>query len=155
MPFLKKKFLYAADFSKASLSDIFSKDKLSAADVFTADYFNNAVLLNDGKGNFSVKALPWKAQLTCLKDATIIDANGDNLPDILTAGNFYEQAIPLNRCDAGFGTILINKGNGNFEAENINGLAIKNQVRHILPITIKGKGAFVIARNNDALMLIQ
>jgi hypothetical protein len=155
MPFLKKKYLYAADFSKASLSDIFSKDKLAAADLFSADYFSNAVLINDGKGIFSVKALPWKAQLTCLKDATIIDANGDNLPDILTAGNFYEQAIPLNRSDAGFGTVLINKGNGNFDAENINGLGIKNQVRHILPIKIKNKTAYVIARNNDALMLIQ
>lgn len=155
MPFLKKKYLYAADFSKASLSDIFSKDKLSAADVYTADYFSNAVLINDGKGNFSVKALPCEAQLTCLKDATIIDANGDNLPDILTAGNFYEQAIPLNRSDAGFGTVLINKGNGNFDAENINGLVIKNQVRHILPIKIKNKTAYAIARNNDAFILIQ
>ena len=155
MPSLKKKYLYAADFSKASLSDIFSKDKLASADVFSADYFSNAVLINDGKGNFSVKALPWKAQLTCLKDATVIDANGDNLPDILTAGNFYEQAIPLNRSDAGFGTVLINKGNGNFDAENINGLVIKNQVRHILPVKIKNKTTYVIARNNDALMLIQ
>lgn len=155
MPFLKKKYLYAADFSKASLNEILSKDKLAAADVYTADYFYNAVLINDGKGNFSVKALPWQAQLTCLKDATVIDANGDKLPDILTAGNFYEQAIPLNRNDAGFGSILINKGNGNFEATNINGLVITNQVRHILPITIKSGKAYVIARNNDALMIIQ
>lgn len=155
MPFLKKKYLYAADFSKASLNEILSKDKLAAADVYTADYFYNAVLINDGKGNFSVKALPWKAQLTCLKDATVIDANGDKLPDILTAGNFYEQAIPLNRNDAGFGSILINKGNGNFEAANINGLVITNQVRHILPITIKSGKAYVIARNNDALMIVQ
>lgn len=155
MPFLKKKYLYAADFSKASLNDIFSKDKLSAADVYSADYFSNAALINDGKGNFSVKALPWKTQLSCLKDATIIDANGDNLPDMLIAGNFFEQAIPLNRNDAGFGVVLINKGNGNFEAENINGLIIKNQVRHILPLKIKNKRAYIIARNNDALMLIQ
>jgi enediyne biosynthesis protein E4 len=155
MPFLKKKYLYAADFSKASLSEMFSKDKLTAAAIFTADYFYNAVLLNDGKGNFSVTALPWKAQLTSLKDATVIDANGDDLSDILTAGNFYEQAIPLNRNDAGFGTVLINKGNGTFEVENINGIVIKNQVRHILPLKIKNKIAYVFARNNDAVMLVQ
>jgi hypothetical protein len=155
MPFIRKKYLYAADFSKASLSDIFTADKLNGSTIYTANYFSNAVLINDGKGNFLVKELPWQAQLSCLKDAAIIDANGDNLPDILTAGNFYQQAMSLNRNDANFGTILINKGNGNFDAENINGVIIKNQVRHILPININKKKAFVIARNNDSLMIIQ
>ena len=155
MPFIKKKYLYAGDFSKASLADIFTAKKLDGSTIFTANYFSNAVLINDGKGNFSVKELPWQAQLSCLKDAAIIDANGDHLPDILTGGNFYEQAMPLNRNDANFGTILINKGKGNFIAENINGIIIKNQVRHISPVIVNKKKAYVIARNNDALMIIQ
>jgi hypothetical protein len=155
MPFIKKKYLYAADLSKASLSDIFSPSKLKSAAVFSADYFSNAVLINDGKGNFTAKELPWQAQLSCLKDAAVIDANGDNLPDIISGGNFYEQAMQLNRNDANYGTILINKGAGNFVAENINGVIIKNQVRHILPIEINKKKAYVIARNDDTLMIIQ
>jgi hypothetical protein len=77
------------------------------------------------------------------------------LPDILTGGNYYEQAMPLNRNDADFGTILINKGNGNFVVERINGVIIKNQVRHISPVIINKKKAYAIARNNDALMIIQ
>ena len=44
MPELKKRFLYAEDFAKASLRDIFSVDKLSKADTLSADYFSNAVL---------------------------------------------------------------------------------------------------------------
>ena len=155
MPFIKKKYLYASDFSIAPLTDIFSAKKLNGSTVFTANYFSNAVLINNGKGNFSVNELPWQAQLSCLRDAAIIDANGDNLPDILTAGNFYEQAMPLNRNDADFGTVLINKGSGNFVAERINGVIIKNQVRHISPVIINKKKAYVIARNNDALMIIQ
>jgi hypothetical protein len=155
MPFIKKKYLYAGDFSKAAFTDIFPPEKLNNSSVFYADYFSNAVLINDGKGNFSVKELPWLAQVSCLKDAEIIDANGDNLPDILTGGNFYEQAMPLNRNDADFGTILVNKGNGNFASENINGIIIKNQVRHIRQIMINKKKAYIIARNNDSLMVIQ
>ncbi|MGF2412942.1 VCBS repeat-containing protein [Ferruginibacter sp.] len=155
MPFIKKKYLYAADFSKASLKDIFTAEKINSADVFSATYFSNAVLINDGKGNFAVKELPWQAQLSCLKDAVIIDANGDALPDILTGGNFYEQAMDLNRSDADFGTILINQGKGSFAAQNINGLVIKNEIRHILPIRIKNNAAYIIARNNDSLMVIQ
>ena len=63
--------------------------------------------------------------------------------------------MPLNRNDANFGTILVNKGSGNFVAESINGIIIKNQVRHIKPLMINKKKAFAIARNNDALMILQ
>jgi hypothetical protein len=155
MPFIKKKYLYAGDFSKASLQKVFTASKLNGSTIFTADYFSNAVLVNDGKGNFSVKELPWQAQLSCLKDAAVIDANGDNLPDILTGGNFYEQAMPLNRNDADYGTILINRGKGKFTAEKINGIIIKNQIRHIQPVTINRQKAYVVARNNDTLMIIK
>ncbi len=155
MPFIKKKYLYAVDFARAPITDIFTEKAINEAQVYKADYFSNAVFVNDGKGNFTVKELPWKAQLTCLKDAVVFDANGDNLPDILTAGNFYEQTMEFNRNDAGFGTVLINRGNGNFTAENIKGLVIKNEVRHIAPVIINRKPAYVIARNNDSLMVIQ
>ena len=155
MPFIKKKYLYAQDFSSATIEDIFTTKQINAAQVYKADYLSNAVLLNDGKGNFTVNELPWKAQLTCLKDAVVVDANGDGLPDILTGGNFYEQAMEFNRNDAGFGTVLINLGNGKFTVENINGLVIKNEIRHIMPVTIKNKTAFVIARNNDSVLVIQ
>lgn len=155
IPLLKKKFLYADDFAKASLKELFTDDKLSSADKFQANYFANAVLINDGKGNFTIQALPWQAQLSSLKDAVIIDANNDNLPDILMVGNFYENNIQMGRYDADFGTILINKGNGKFECESINGLQIKGQVRHIKPITINKQKAFILVRNNDSVMVIQ
>ena len=155
IPIIKKRYLYAKDFSKASLQDIFTKDKLESADIFTANYFPNAILINDGKLNFTVHAMPWKAQLSPFKTATIVDANGDNLPDILLAGNYYENNVQMGRNDADYGTILVNKGDGKFEAESINGLEIKGQVRHIEKINIGKKEAFILARNNDSTMVIQ
>lgn len=155
IPIIKKRYLYAKDFSKASFQDIFTKEKLESADVFTANYFANAILINDGKLNFTVQAMPWKAQLSPFKTATIVDANGDNLPDILLAGNYYENNVQMGRNDADYGTILVNKGEGKFEAESINGLEIKGQVRHIEKINIGKKEAFILARNNDSTMVIQ
>ena len=99
--------------------------------------------------------MPWQAELTPYKDAVVIDANGDHLPDILLVGNYYENNIQLGRYDADFGTILINKGNGHFEAETLNGLQIKGQIRHISRIYIGKKEAFILARNNDSVMVIQ
>jgi enediyne biosynthesis protein E4 len=155
MPALKKKFLYAEDFAKASLENIFSLDMLRKADTLSADYFSNAVLINDGNLHFTVNALPWQAQLAPYRDAVVINANNDSLPDILLVGNYYENNIQMGRYDADFGTILLNHGKGSFSAESINELAIKGQVRHINKIKIANKEAFILARNNDSAMIIQ
>jgi hypothetical protein len=155
IPDIKKKFLYAGDFAKASLKDLFSAEKLEKADTLTADYFANAVLLNQGGLNFTIQPLPWEAQLSPYRDAIAIDANNDSLPDILMVGNYFENSIQMGRNDADFGTILVNHGNGAFTAESINGLQIKGQVRHVSKITIAKKEAFLLARNNDSVKIIQ
>lgn len=155
LPQLKKKYLYAADFAKASLNELFGADKLKRAQLFTADYFSSALLLNLGNGNFETRALPWQAQLSPMRDAVMVNANNDDLPDILMVGNFYENNIAMGRYDADYGTLLINKGNGNFDYESLNGLAIKGQVRHIKPIQLGNQQAFVLARNADSTMVIQ
>jgi enediyne biosynthesis protein E4 len=155
MPGIKRKYSTAGDFARASLTDLFSSDKLAAADVFTADYFSNAVLINDGKLNFTVQPLPWQAQLAPYRDAVVVNANNDSLPDILLVGNYYENNIQMGRYDADFGTILVNKGKGAFTAETINGLPIKGQVRHISKIGMGKKDAYILARNNDSTMVIQ
>ncbi|HNP23609.1 MAG TPA: VCBS repeat-containing protein [Panacibacter sp.] len=154
MPELKKKFLYAEDFAKASLDDIFGAQKLANSKILTADYFQSALLINKGNFSFEMKALPWQTQLSTIRDAVVIDANHDGLPDILTAGNFYDNNIGLGRYDADYGGILVNKGSGNFEYQGLNGLALTGQVRHIKSISIANKQAYVVARNNDSLMVI-
>ena len=156
MPQLKKDFLYAGDFARASMDEIFKNSKLKSAQLLTADYFSNALLLNDGKMHFTVSALPWEAQLTSYRDAVVINANDDDLPDILLVGNYYDNNIQMGRYDADFGTILINRGHGNFSCENINGLQIKGQIRHVRKITLaKKEEAFILARNNDSLIIIR
>jgi enediyne biosynthesis protein E4 len=155
LPVLRKRFLYAEDFANASLNDLFGSDKLEKATVLSADYFSNAILINDGHLNFTIRPLPWQAQLTCFRDAVIVNANNDSLPDLLMAGNYYDNNIDMGRYDADFGSVLINKGGGSFACEAINGLQIKGQVRHIRKINIKKKEAFVLARNNDSTMVLR
>jgi hypothetical protein len=155
MPVLKKNFLYAEDFAKASLKDLFSIEKLKKADTLTANYFSNAILINDGHLNFSVQAMPWEAQLSPFKDALVVDANGDSLPDILLVGNYYDNNIQMGRYDADYGTILINKGKDAFTATPFNGLTIKGQVRHIRKIGVSGKESFIMVKNNDSAKIIR
>ncbi len=155
IPVMNKKFLYAADFAKAVFTDIFPKADLEKAEVLSANYFSNAVLINKGNLEFDVQPLPWEAQLSSYRDAVVVDANHDSQPDILLVGNYYENNIQMGRYDADFGTLLINHGDGTFNTESLNGLQIKGQVRHIDKINIAGKEAFILARNNDSTMVIQ
>ncbi len=154
MPLIKKRFLYAGDFAKATLTEMFMKERLETAQRLTANYFQNAVFINDGNFNFRTVPLPWQAQLTSYKDAVVINANDDELPDILMAGNFYDSNIKLGRYDADCGTILINNGNGKFTCENLNGLNLKGQVRRIQRILINKREAFILGRNNDSAMVV-
>jgi hypothetical protein len=154
IPVLRKQFLYAGDFAKASLDEIFTQKKLQESTVFTADYFSNAVLINNGNLNFETHPLPWEAQLTSYRKAVVVNANDDSLSDILLVGNYFENNIEMGRYDADFGTILINRGNGGFSCEGLNGVQIKGQSRNIQKLTIAKKEAFVIARNNDSALVI-
>jgi hypothetical protein len=155
LPGLKKNFLYAADFAEASSEDIFSTLKTSTPAALTASYFSNAVLMNQGNMNFTIKALPWEAQLSSYRDAVLVNANNDNLADILLVGNYYDNNIQMGRYDADFGTLLLNRGNASFAAESINGLQIKGQVRHIRKINIGTNEAYVLVRNSDSTMVIR
>lgn len=155
IPELKKKFLYAEDFAKASLADLFGAESLSKAKIFTADYFSNAILMNDGALNFSLKPLPWEAQLSPYRDAVVVDANQDSLPDLLLVGNYYENNVLMGRYDADFGSLLINLGQGNFSVQSLNGVVIKGQSRHVREIDIAGRKSYIIVRNNDSARVVR
>jgi hypothetical protein len=152
---MKKEYLFAENFAKASLSELFGADRLKKSELLSVNYLANTVLINDGNWNFTLKELPWQAQLTSYRDAAIVDANNDDRPDILLGGNYYNYNIQLGRYDADFGTILINQGNGNFGCESLNGMVIKGEIRHIKKINAGGKESFLLAKNNDSLKVIQ
>jgi enediyne biosynthesis protein E4 len=157
IPSYKKKILYARDFANMTLEQIFTADKLKKAKKYTADFLDNAVLINQGNGKFDTKSLPAMAQLTPYKTAQIIDANKDNLPDFLLYGNFYGNNVQLGRYDADFGKVLINEGNGNFRVENPSGTIIKEEVRKSATILLgkQKEKAIILARNNETVKVIK
>ena len=155
MPVMKKKFLYAEDFAKATMDQIFDRSKLNKSHILTADNFSNAVLINEGGMKFTLKALPPEAQFSSIRDAVVVDINHDGLPDLISGGNFYGSSVSVGRNDADFGTLLINKGKGNMEAQTLPGLVIRNEIRKILPVIAGKDTVWAVARNSDSLMLIK
>lgn len=157
IPSLKKKYLYASDFAKASLEDLFTREKLQASEVFTANFFDNAVIKQDGDG-YITKSLPHLAQITPYKTGIVTDINGDGLPDVLMYGNYYGNNVQLGRYDADFGTVLIRQKDGSFRAERIKGQPISGEVRRIVPIRIQGREGvrcFILGRNDESVRVIE
>lgn len=154
LPILKKKFLYAEDFARAAPSDIIGKDRLGAAAKFEADFMDNAVLINDGKLGFTVKSLPWQAQLSTYRSATVFDANRDGYADIFLVGNDFQSNIQMGRYDADYGTVLINDRKGNFSYVSVEGLVLRGQSRRVrkLQSTVP---TFIVARNDDSTQLLR
>jgi hypothetical protein len=55
IPSLKKKFLYARDFAKASLGEIFPAENMNSADSLSADLFSSMLFVNNGNMNFEAR----------------------------------------------------------------------------------------------------
>ena len=146
MPFLKKKFLYAEDFAKASIDELLGKEKIKSSLKLKATYFEHAVFINDGKQHFNLMPMPGVAQFSTYRSALQMDEN------IFLAGNYYYNNVEIGRQDADFGKFLsMNKGVLQASKPTI---VIAGQVRKILPIQIGSKKAFILAKNNASLQIL-
>ena len=59
MPFIKEKFSTYKSFALASLTEIYTPEKLDSVQKFTAATLDSGLLRNDGKGHFTFEPLPW------------------------------------------------------------------------------------------------
>jgi hypothetical protein len=155
LPQLKKDFLYAEDFAKASLSDLFTSEKLQKSRKFEANCLYNAVLMNQGNLKFDLQPLPWQAQLTTYRCALVADANGDKLPDILLGGNFSENNIQAGSYDAEAATWLINRGKGQYTPEPANAPLKGLEIRSLKLLLSRNRNSILAGLNNEKLRFFQ
>jgi hypothetical protein len=101
-------------FADASISQLFSPAQLEQSVHYQADTFASVYLHNDGKGTFSVAALPNPAQIAPIKAIAVHDVDGDGNLDLIVAGNLYDAEPNIARADAGNGLWLRGDGRGHF-----------------------------------------
>lgn len=150
LPPLKKKFLYAGDFARAGLSEIFGSSQLQDAVQWTINESRSMVFMNEGKKGFTAKPLPWQQQLSPLRSILPLDADKDGDLDFLMAGNFFENNVQLGRNDADFGSFLINEGAGKLRYALIPGVNLKGQVRKLKAFK---EGVFIVRNQGETSFL--
>ena len=148
MPFLNKKFLFYKDFAKASLEELFGKDKLEEATKRKVYTLSTSYFENDGNNNFSEKQLPHLVQSSSVNDIYLVKNDKETINEILMVGNNFEISTQLGRLDASHGFLLQNDEHGNVGWKQ--NLGISGAARKIEKITINGKEEFIITMNNDA-----
>ena len=145
---LKKKYLYASDFAKASLPELFGREELSASTIWEANYFANTVYLNEGKGVFRAMPLPWQSQLSPYRTAALVKDSVSKDRSILLLGNYFDNNIQMGRYDADFGSLVRWLGSDSLQWNPVPGYHFFGQVRHLAPIQLPSGAAWVLVRNN-------
>lgn len=157
IPGLKKRFLRYDAYAGKTIDEIFTEEELKDISVLNATQPHSAIFYNDGKGNFTMQALPLRAQFSPVFGILVDDFNGDGVKDIITAGNFYGLKPEVGRLDASYGVTLLGTKQNTFtyDAPANSGLFIKGEVRDIKEINTKNGKLVIVARNNDELQIFK
>ncbi|MCB0518785.1 MAG: VCBS repeat-containing protein [Lewinellaceae bacterium] len=154
MPSLRKKFLFAKDFAKASAADLVGSENLTKALVRQADTFASTYFENKGNGQFETHSLPDELQFSPLNAAQLADLDGDGRPEVLLGGNFFECNIEMGRYDANYGNVLQIGQGGKMAVFPLGDLKIDGEVRRIRTIKVGNQSFFVFVRNNAKALIL-
>lgn len=155
LPSLKKRFLFAEDFAKSEVSDLFGSSKLGTSMQLTVNTFESMVFLNEGDGRFKSIPLPSEVQWSTIRSLTLLKVNNDELPDIMVWGNFHANNVEIGRQDAFSGLMLVNLGKGKFRAADIPGIRVNGQTGRIHRISLPQGPAYLLPLNDDSLRIIR
>ena len=156
-PFLKKKNIKHSEYAKNSIQELFPRDLMLSSYERSVNYLKSAIAVNDGKGNFTLSALPEIMQFSCLNAIESADLNKDGKPDLIVGGNFSHFIPQLGALDACRGNVLINKGNTKFEVllSTQSGYSIDGELKQISSIKINGKPYLINLINNSKPVLFR
>ncbi|HEX9827030.1 MAG TPA: VCBS repeat-containing protein [Flavobacteriaceae bacterium] len=147
---LKKQNLKFSEYATKSIDELFSPDILNASTVKEVTIFSSYVAYNDGKGNFTIKELPWQSQLSCICDIQCFDINNDTIQDIILSGNNFNFKPQFSRLDANEGLVLFGNKNGEFINEQQTGFKVKGEVKKIEWLKNRSGDRFLVVAINNS-----
>jgi hypothetical protein len=155
MPFIASKFKTFKGFASASLTDIYTPEKLEKAEKFSCAEFQSGIFINDG-GKFRFEPFDRRAQISPAFGVVCGDFNGDAFPDVFLAQNFIRgPQIETGPWDGGTGVFLLNDGQGHLQwvAPGSSGLVIPGDARSAVMADLNGDNRpdLAVAINNSAM----
>ena len=155
MPFLNDKFPTFHEFAIQSLEDLYTPQRLDDATRLDVTELDTGILINDGQGSFSWKALPWLAQISPSFGVALQDFTGDGFLDIALAQNFHSPQRETGRMDGGLGLLLTGDGTGQFTPiwPKESGIVLPDDAKALTVVDIDGDQSpdIVVSTNNGPI----
>ena len=147
MPFVANKFKSYVAFAKATLPEIYTQQCLDDSYRVEANLLESGILLNDGQGRFTFKALPRIAQIAPIFGVAAEDFDADGNVDLVLAQNFYWPQPETGRMAGGLGQYLRGNGDGSFEPirPKQSGIAVPDDARSLVAADIDADGRLDLA----------
>lgn len=155
IPVLNKSYLSYNEFAKADFNDYFSEEKVKNATRKKVVTLETTYFENKGNLNFEKVNLPVEVQFSPVHAIHSTDFDSDGLTDIIMAGNNYHINTQLGRQDAGYGIMLRNTGNSQFEVFSGKDFYIKGAVKAINEIKIQDQKYLVFGINNESVQFVK
>lgn len=131
IPSVRKTYTDYATYAQAETKKMLKV--LNDKDSFTLkiNELSSGILWNN-KGMLNFDELPVEAQFSMVNTIQLKDLNGDNLPDIILAGNNNRMRLRMGNLLANQGQVFINKGNRVFTylPQYKSGLLLKGDVKN-------------------------
>jgi enediyne biosynthesis protein E4 len=153
IPSLALKYKKFADYKDQTINDIFAADILKRSVVQKATLLESSVMINSGKGSFSLTPLPVEAQFAPVYAIMAKDFDNDGITDIILGGNQGRAKPETGIYNASYGLFLKGSPDGKYSAVSTvnSGIFTKGEIRDIAIMSLKDKKIIVVARNNDNL----
>ncbi|GGM88551.1 hypothetical protein GCM10010967_21530 [Dyadobacter beijingensis] len=155
MNFLKKRFVYYADYSKAKITDVFKPEELKDARKLICETMHSVMLENKGNGKFALKFLPSAAQMGPVYGLLAQDFNHDGHLDLLLSGNSHATESISGRLDGLNGLLLSGNGKGGFKPLDpaTSGILIPGDAKGMARLELVSGGSMVLAAQNNGPLL--
>jgi enediyne biosynthesis protein E4 len=145
IPDLRKKFIYATDFAAATADQLFEKTKWNEAEVLEINELSSVYFEQVSPGVFEAAKLPWRLQLSSTNAFLGVDGGKSG---VVAGGNFYGASIEQGRYDASYGHWMEWSEESGWVVYPLNGIRLDGQIRHLVPITVKGAKRILVVRND-------
>ncbi|MEX6688848.1 VCBS repeat-containing protein [Danxiaibacter flavus] len=158
MPSIRKRFPDYRSFARATVTEIFTPEKMKTALRLKANMLQSCFVRNDGNGRFTLIPLPVQAQMSVLDGMVADDFDGDGNLDVLMNGNDFGTDVTVGRYDALNGLLLKGDGKGNFQALSIaqSGIFIPGDGKSLVKL-LGSNGNYLVAasQHKDYLKLFR
>ncbi|EZH74621.1 RNA-binding protein [Aquimarina atlantica] len=155
IPYLKERIKTYNDFANSDIQEILGETFQSAIH-YQATEFRSGIFINNNV-SFEFTPFPPEAQMSPINSILYEDFDGDQIKDLLMAGNNYHTEVETTRADAGIGVYL--KGSSKKEFKPVKnaetGFYVDKDVRNMLLITSRKKKKVIVINNNSKHQLYE